>query len=747
MRRFTVVSLLLGALRVQAAPAGVPDRPEALGLPPGASMSFALAASDSGWVAGWGMGIDGVGRAIVRPPGGSMTALPVPDAVQWCTARAVDVGGRAVASCAGFDAAHRLVRRAIVWQNGAFSTLAGLPGATQDDAGGIDALGRVAGRSSGVSPSGEAFSRAVLWTDGVARDLGALPGGRSSEATAIGPSGHVVGFSRVAAAQGTPLHAFVWTEPEGMQDLGTLPGGGWSRASAVDSGGNVAGYGSVAGGATHPFLWTRAAGMRDLGLLPGATGCLASGLDDAGEVVGTCSFSDGHSEAFFRPTQGELQALPMPAGATFTAASAIDSAGVIVGAGNGVNESPLPHALRWPRRVAPLAAAGADQMLVCTAHRTPVTLDASASRPAGAGTVTYTWRENGVVLASSQQAVVTVALAVGIHDLELVASQNGVDSAPSRTMVTVTDTEPPVSTATTDPAPNARGWNRGPVRVELAAADRCSDIVQILHAVDGGAEISDAGAAASFVVATDGVHTVSRRTVDAAGNAETVSRFALRIDSVPPVLSAVATPPPDANGWNHGDVTVTFTATDALSGVASVSAPVRLSGSGTANGEALDNAGNGASLAVPVRIDRLPPVVVLTPQPAGGTRMWPPNHRMARQTISGRVVEDGGLAGGVLHVAVTSSEPDDAPGEGDGHTRGDTNGRDGFSAPVRFEVRPAADGTFSVSLALRAERAGGGPGRTYVVRITATDWSGQTTVVEQRYFVPHSMAERTRLVR
>jgi hypothetical protein len=74
-------------------------------------------------------------------------------------------------------------------------------------------------------------------------------------------------------------------------------------------------------------------------------------------------------------------------------------------------------------------------------------------------------------------------------------------------------------------------------------------------------------------------------------------------------------------------------------------------------------------------------------------------------------------------VAVASSEPDDAPGAGDGNTKDDIQG--------------AEIGTADFGFYLRAERDGTGPGRTYTVGYAATDHSGNSTAATSTVTVPH----------
>jgi penicillin amidase len=123
-------------------------------------------------------------------------------------------------------------------------------------------------------------------------------------------------------------------------------------------------------------------------------------------------------------------------------------------------------------------------------------------------------------------------------------------------------------------------------------------------------------------------------------------------------------------------------------------------------------------------VDTTPPVVTVTTSPA---LLWPPNHKMTTVNVTVTAVDACDPDPSIVLVSVSSSEPDDAPGGGDGHTTGDVQG--------------AASGTPDFELLLRAERHGGGPGRTYVLVYQATDDSGNAATSTGDVIVPHSIAD------
>ena len=100
----------------------------------------------------------------------------------------------------------------------------------------------------------------------------------------------------------------------------------------------------------------------------------------------------------------------------------------------------------------------------------------------------------------------------------------------------------------------------------------------------------------------------------------------ITFDATPPVMSAVRSVEPNANGWNNNtDISVTFLAMDALSGVASITGDATVTTEGadqSVMGQAVDKAGNIASLSVVVRLDKTPPIVRARVNPGADTIVW-----------------------------------------------------------------------------------------------------------------------------
>jgi hypothetical protein len=142
-------------------------------------------------------------------------------------------------------------------------------------------------------------------------------------------------------------------------------------------------------------------------------------------------------------------------------------------------------------------------------------------------------------------------------------------------------------------------------------------------------------------------------------------------------------------------------------------------GATTVTFTATDAAGNTASCeAVVTVVDTVAPALVFTPAAA----LRPPNHAMRAVHVGVTAIDVCDPTPRLVLQSIVSSEPDDAPGGGDGNTAGD--------------IRQASYGTADVDVLLRAERQGGGPGRVYTLDYTATDASGNAAEGTTSVIVP-----------
>ncbi|WP_076260308.1 OmpL47-type beta-barrel domain-containing protein [Intrasporangium flavum] len=163
-------------------------------------------------------------------------------------------------------------------------------------------------------------------------------------------------------------------------------------------------------------------------------------------------------------------------------------------------------------------------------------------------------------------------------------------------------------------------WSNSAVTVELAATDNLSGVATTRYQLDSD-PIADG---TSVTIDAEGVHTLQVWSVDVAGNVEAQKNLAVKIDTTAPGISHTQSPAANTRGWNNSDVTVTFTCTDAGSGIAGCTAPVTR-GEGAAQkvqGIATDKAGNSTSDETTVNVDKTKPTVTGSLSATANTNGW-----------------------------------------------------------------------------------------------------------------------------
>ncbi|MBI4289715.1 MAG: hypothetical protein HY671_14965 [Chloroflexi bacterium] len=191
-------------------------------------------------------------------------------------------------------------------------------------------------------------------------------------------------------------------------------------------------------------------------------------------------------------------------------------------------------------------------------------------------------------------------------------------SAPAAvTGINIDLTKPTVVFATLTPAPNAAGWNNADVTTGYTVNDNLSGVAS-----------SSPSSPLSFTAEGAGL-TQTVTAVDKAGNSATFTSPAVNLDKTKPAVAfGPITPTPSANGWNNADVTVAYTVSDSLSGVASPNPATPLSfsteGAGlTQSVTVVDKAGNSATFASPaVNLDRTKPMANASASPGPNASGW-----------------------------------------------------------------------------------------------------------------------------
>ena len=130
------------------------------------------------------------------------------------------------------------------------------------------------------------------------------------------------------------------------------------------------------------------------------------------------------------------------------------------------------------------------------------------------------------------------------------------------------DTTPPITSALLAGTLGSNGWYKAgdQVRLTLTASDVGSGVASTSYAINGGAMQNYSAP----VVFTDGTYTVTYRSVDKAGNVESLKSISFKIDQTAPKFSMCAANPPVLWPPNHNmvDVTVSLVVTDDGSGPA-----------------------------------------------------------------------------------------------------------------------------------------------------------------------------------
>jgi hypothetical protein len=167
----------------------------------------------------------------------------------------------------------------------------------------------------------------------------------------------------------------------------------------------------------------------------------------------------------------------------------------------------------------------------------------------------------------------------------------------------IADTTPPTVTGTPTPAANGNGWYNQNVTVNWSA-------------VDPQPSSGQPAAMTPTVVSTEGANQTVTSPPACDGNLNCATgSVTLSIDKTPPSV-AVALTPPNSYGWYSSPVTVGFTCTDLLSGIASCPGALQFNGEGAnqtvpaSQRTATDKAGNTTVASVPgINIDLTPPVI------------------------------------------------------------------------------------------------------------------------------------------
>jgi outer membrane protein assembly factor BamB len=156
----------------------------------------------------------------------------------------------------------------------------------------------------------------------------------------------------------------------------------------------------------------------------------------------------------------------------------------------------------------------------------------------------------------------------GTHTLEYWSVDVAGNIETHQTRILNIDAIAPVTQATVSGTAGVNGWYRSPVQISLSATDNQTGVSGSFYQIDGGALQTYAG---SFVFSTAGQHTIQYFSRDNVNNTEVPRSLVVNIDTVAPVVTAAANPATAPKGPKPVSVTISGSATDALSGINSAS--------------------------------------------------------------------------------------------------------------------------------------------------------------------------------
>jgi hypothetical protein len=204
------------------------------------------------------------------------------------------------------------------------------------------------------------------------------------------------------------------------------------------------------------------------------------------------------------------------------------------------------------------------------------------------------------------------------------------------------DKTAPRTTVLNPISPDSGWFVRSGIPFALDASDSGAGVAATYYTIDGERHAYGEPFTADL---STGTHHVTYWSVDLADNAEAAHSFDVNVDTVPPAITGSASPAANSFGWNNTDVNVTFTCTDAdsgINGVAGCAGDTKLTNDGAGqlvHGDAVDVAGNRSSTDFgPVNMDKTKPTLTGVPSGANGAGWY-------RDDVTVRWVGDDALSG------------------------------------------------------------------------------------------------------
>jgi large repetitive protein len=283
-------------------------------------------------------------------------------------------------------------------------------------------------------------------------------------------------------------------------------------------------------------------------------------------------------------------------------------------------------------------------------------------------------------------------------------------------------TAPQVTGSGAGRAADSNGWYNHAVAVSFTGSDTTSGIDTCSQPTYAGPDTAAASVAGTCV--------------DKAGNVSGSSTFTLNYDATGPSVSATPGRAADANGWYNHQLAVSFSGSDAVSGLDSCVAPQSYSGPDagavSVTGTCRDQAGNTTARSFGLKYDATAPSVTATPGRATDSNGWY-NHAL---TVS-FTGSDGTSGLDKCAAPQTYSGPD-----GNASVNGNCQDKAGNLTPVSLPLKYDATGPNVTAAPARGPGANGWYNQQVAVSFTGVDATSglDSCVAPQTFSGPDSGA-------
>ncbi|WP_340102449.1 immunoglobulin-like domain-containing protein [Rhodohalobacter sp. 8-1] len=401
-------------------------------------------------------------------------------------------------------------------------------------------------------------------------------------------------------------------------------------------------------------------------------------------------------------------------------ATILKNTGTPQGGDTSEHIGPLPNlrmAIAEIVNVAPVADAGPDQTLECDNFGVAaVSLDGSGSFDDNGDMLTYSWSAGGEEIATGVNP--NVSLGIGVHVVTLTVKDSQGLFETDEVIITVEDTTPPDVTLLGD----------DPLILECGV-DSYEEF---------GAEISDICDADPALVidapevntSVTGEYTINYTGTDANGNSTLIQRQVIVEDTTPPDITLLGDDPLilecGVDSYNELGVDISdFCDADPALVIDASDVNTSETGEYLVDYTGTDASGNFTVVQRKVIVEDTTPPQITVNSPA--TVLWSPNHEYRILSLADLDIEVEDACDQTLTpenisiVKITSDEPENANGNGDGNT------------PEDIIVGETCD-----VVQLRAERAGNSNGRVYTLHLELMDASGNIGTATHEVHVPIS---------